>query len=178
MSETDYATQVWEWLGPPLQALKEIYRAEPEKGWEERRQEFLGWLGLHDPSDHPAVAALIDHLDRQPDEPSRVDFLVSGQADSFVYEWAQQAVDAYADQDQSGYGEHGYGEQGHGEQPDQSPAHSEVPPAEMSEAEVAEVRAVVEELMERVVQQVPAAADLSGEERIGLLLEVLDEDTA
>jgi hypothetical protein len=55
---------LWEWIRPPLQEMNKDSGAP----WPERRQAFLGRLGLSDASQHPVVDQLLQRLDDAPED--------------------------------------------------------------------------------------------------------------
>ena len=90
---------VWGWLHPALQDL----RSTAGQSWDERRARFLEQLGLADPAEQPAVAALLHWLDELPDE-ERATTLDSDQLDATAYELVQTPVSKPDDQHASGDG--------------------------------------------------------------------------
>jgi hypothetical protein len=96
---------VWEWIRPPLEELKQGYTADPDMPWEERRQTFLRELELSDASQHPVVEQLLQRLDESPEE-ERNRILGSDELNSMAYQLAQEHG---AGQEAAG-GEAGYDE--------------------------------------------------------------------
>lgn len=76
--------EVWGWLHPALAEL----RSAADQPWDELRARFLEQLGLTDPAEQPAVAALLHWLDEMPDE-DRTATLSSDQLDTAAYELVQ-----------------------------------------------------------------------------------------
>jgi hypothetical protein len=80
---------VWEWIRPPLEELKQGDNADPDMPWEERRQTFLRELELSDASQHPVVELLLQRLDESPEE-ERNRILGSDELNSMAYQLAQE----------------------------------------------------------------------------------------
>ncbi|HEU5471861.1 MAG TPA: hypothetical protein VFV67_14515 [Actinophytocola sp.] len=92
---------VWNWLHPALQDL----RSTADQSWAQRRARFLEQLGLPDPAEQPAVAALLHWLDELPDE-ERTTTLDSDQLDATAYELVVTQVaepDAGTDYDEQAW---------------------------------------------------------------------------
>jgi hypothetical protein len=75
------AEEAWVWVQPALQEV----RANTGAAWEQRRARFLELLGLADPDQHPAAAALFRQLDDMP-ESDRTSLLDSDGLDTWVHD--------------------------------------------------------------------------------------------
>lgn len=82
---TTLTDELWAWLYPSIQDLKQAWRDDPEASWESRRRELVEKLGLFDPAEHPVVLELCRRLDDLPDEEREV-VLVSDELDALAYE--------------------------------------------------------------------------------------------
>jgi len=76
---------VWEWIRPPFEEMNKDSGAP----WQERRQAFLGQLGLSDASQNPVVEQLLRRLDDAPQD-ERDKILDSDGLESLAHQIVQE----------------------------------------------------------------------------------------
>lgn len=99
---TDHAEQVWAWLEQPVQQLAQSFEDDPETQWDDRVREFLGWLGLSTPDEHPVTHSFLYYLESMDDTQRRealtgAEYLVREIADAQVPEEFTDSTEASAE---------------------------------------------------------------------------------
>lgn len=89
MSEVD---ELWNWIGPPLLALRQRRHREPTTAWHEHFAEFLRELNIAEADQHPVTRSLRDRLDAIPDAGDRDRLVESDEFERIAYRIIEDAV--------------------------------------------------------------------------------------
>ncbi len=90
--------ELWSWLHPGLESLKDKRRSEPDTTWQQHRADLLEELGLADATWHPVTNLLLTRLDELPDD-DRDRVLDGDDLDRMAYEAVQEVVAEEAPED-------------------------------------------------------------------------------
>jgi hypothetical protein len=90
MSTNTAADELWAWVFPPLEQLRDRCTAEPDAPLEQHFAAFLEELGVREVVDQPLLWSFWERLEALPDDAERTRFLAGDAAATLVYDLVQE----------------------------------------------------------------------------------------